>query len=130
MKALVTKAEYEAYGALPIDNDALCERLLKRATRDIVLLVGGELDFDSLSDKNKAYVKDAICAQVEFLLENGETASSLSGAGGSFSIGSYSESDSGRYASTSATKKSRYADTVWQHLYRTGLLFAGGIYEG
>ncbi len=129
MEALVTKADYEEYGAMPIEDDALCERLLKRATRDIVLLVGGELDFERLSEKNQQRVKAAICAQTEFLLENGETASSNPGGGGSFSIGSYSESDSGRYGSASAAQKSRYADTVRQHLYLTGLLFAGGLYE-
>lgn len=111
------------YEGIEVNNDLL-PKLLKRASRDIDSLTGFSIDFEKLSSRNQKLVKDAVCAQAEFLALNGETSSSVT-SDGSFSIGSYSE---GRNNGED-NEPTRYAATVKEYLFPTGLLYAGvGLY--
>ncbi|WP_277631484.1 hypothetical protein [Atopococcus tabaci] len=110
----------DEYGGIEVNNDLL-PKLLKRASRDIDSLTGFSIDFEKLSERNQNLVKDAVCAQAEFLATNGETASTVAESGGSFSIGSYSEN------SGSTTKPTLYAANVKRYLFPTGLLYSGGV---
>ena len=113
----------EDYGSIEVNKETL-SRILKRASRDIDVLTGFRFDFNKLTERNKRYVKLAVCAQAEFLIANGETASDVSDSGGSFSIGSYSESTSSK-GSTQSQKTPRHAASVADYLFPTGLLYAG-----
>lgn len=117
---LFYKNEYQGVDV----EEAQLTKLLKRAGRDIDSLTGFRLRFNKLNESNQLHVKNAVCAQVEFLVENGETASTVSDGGGSFSIGSYSESSTSK-GSTSSQKPQRYAASVKDYLFPTGLLYAG-----
>ena len=117
------------YGGVEVDH-GLLTRLIKRASRDIESLTGFNLDFDNLSEKSQELVRLAICAQVEFLAINGETASTVANDGGSFSIGSYSESSSGRNGTKSQIPQSRYSASVKEYLLPTGLLYGGVMRRG
>ncbi|MFL8888690.1 head-tail connector protein [Helcococcus kunzii] len=108
------------YQGVEIEEKEL-KRLLIRANRDIELLTNGVIDFDNMTDINKKRVKNAVSAQVEFLYENGELASSVGGAD-SFSIGSYSESKHA-YSKKDNPILSRYAPSVFDWLKLTGLLY-------
>lgn len=115
----------DEYGGIEVNADQL-NRLLKRASRDIDSLTGFSIDFEKLSSRNQKLVKDAVCAQAEFLATNGETASTVIDGGSSFSIGSYSE---GRNGGTD-TNPTRYAATVKDYLFPTGLLYSGVSVRG
>lgn len=112
------------YGGIEIGDSAFLNRLIKRAQRDIDQLTEYRItDFEKLTTFQKERVKEAVCAQVEFLIESGETASTVSGGGGSVSIGAYSEGS--RSSTTVENEPNRYADTVENFLWPTGLMYAG-----
>lgn len=121
--AYVTADYYNnEYEGIAMDSEKL-KKNIKRAERDINRLVRFRItNFDLLPDFTKKRVQEAVCAQVEFLAENGDTASSMSNGGGSFSIGSYSENTS---VSGNDGKSELYADSVYDFLFPTGLLYAG-----
>lgn len=100
------------------------DKLLKRASRDIDALTGFRFDFDTLPAKSKRLVQLAVCSQAEFLALNGETASDVSSGGGSFSIGSYSESGASK-GSNLNSKPVRHSASVVDYLFPTGLLYVG-----
>lgn len=104
--------------------DAQLVKLLNRASRDIDALTGFCFDFETLPDKSKRLVRFAVCSQAEFLSMNGETASDVSSGGGSFTIGSYSESGASK-GSNSNTKPVRHSASVVDYLFPTGLLYTG-----
>lgn len=112
------------YGGIEIEDSAFLNRLIKRAQRDIDQLTEYRItDFEKLTTFQKERVKEAVCAQVEFLIESGETASTVSGGGGSVSIGSYSEGS--RSSASTEIEPNRYADNVEGFLWATGLLYSG-----
>lgn len=119
----VTEDYYkEEYAGISIEEEQL-KRLIKRAERDIDRLTTFRIhDFEKLSERNKKAVRNAVCAQVEFLIENGETASTISSGGGSFSIGAYSE---GGRSSTTSSDEVLYSTAVEDFLFPTGLLYSG-----
>jgi len=108
------------YKGVPIEEPEL-ERLIARAERDIDLITDGMIDFTKMSDINIKRVKNAVSAQVEFLYDRGELASSVGGSD-SFSIGSYSESRHA-YGRKDNPILSRYAPSVIDYLKLTGLLY-------
>lgn len=117
----------DEFGGIAVAEDSL-NKFIKRAERDINRLVRFRItDFNKLPDFTKKRVQEAVCAQVEFLAENGETSSSISSVGGSFSIGSYSENNS---VPSDTGKTELYADAVYDYLYPTGLMYAGVGYHG
>lgn len=119
----VTKDYYtDEYAGIEINADKL-NNFIKRAERDIDRLARFRIvEFDSMPEWKQKAIKNAVCAQVEFIAENGETASSISSSGGSFSIGSYSESSGN---SNEIAKTQLYADSVYDYLFPTGLMYAG-----
>lgn len=119
--AYVTLEDYEEYGGMDLEANTL-NKLLKRANREIDMLIGGEDVYDSMTTQEQKHVKYAICSQVEFLALNGETASSVGGSWGSVSIGQYSESSGSRQGSSSGSSQ-RYADSVLDYLYRTRAMY-------
>lgn len=121
----VDAAYYENdYGGIQIEDAAFLNRLIKRAQRDIDQLTTYRItDFEKLTTFQKERVKEAVCAQVEFLIESGETASTVSGGGGSVSIGAYSEGS--RSSTTVDNEPNRYADNVENILWPSGLLYTG-----
>lgn len=111
------------YGGIEIEDSAFLNKLIKRSQRDIDQLTNYRItDFEKLTTFQKERVKEAVCAQVEFLIESGETASTVSGGGGSVSIGSYSE---GSKSSATESEPNRYADNVENFLWSSGLLYSG-----
>lgn len=114
--------ENDYVGVAISDADFLL-KLIKRAERDINVLTQYRItDFDKLTTFQQDRVKEAVCAQIEFLAENGELSSTVSDSGGSVSIGSYSESNG---SSGSDGKKLLIAENVTNFLYPTGLLYGG-----
>lgn len=125
----VTKADYNEYGGIEIE-DAQLARLLIRAMRDIDSLTSYQLEWVTATDIMKKAVKNAVCAQVEFLAIKGETASTIAEPEGvSFTIGSYSESSglTSKQSSYSAITR-QYAEAVKGYLWPTGLLY-GGVFQ-
>ena len=113
----------EDYDGVAISDAAFLSKLIKRAERDINVLTQYRItDFDKLTTFQQERVKEAVCAQVEYLAENGELSSTVSDSGGSVSIGSYSESSG---SSGSNSNKLLIADNVKNFLYPTGLLYGG-----
>lgn len=111
------------YGGIEIEDSAFLSKLIKRAERDINVLTQYRItDFDKLTTFQQDRVKEAVCAQIEYLAENGELSSTVSDSGGSVSIGSYSESSG---SSGSNGKKLLVAENVTNFLYPTGLLYGG-----
>lgn len=110
---------YKEFGGFEIDETTLL-RLLKRAERDIDLLLGGNINLSLLSDVQKKLLSYAVYSQVEFLAVNGETTSLSGSESGSFSIGAYSESTSKSQSTKSA---GRYAPSVLDYLYRAGVIY-------
>ncbi len=113
----------EDYDGVAISDAAFLSKLIKRAERDINVLTQYRItDFDKLTTFQQERVKEAVCAQVEYLAENGELSSTVSDSGGSVSIGSYSESSG---SSGSNSNKLLIAENVTNFLYPTGLLYGG-----
>lgn len=111
------------YGGIEIEDSAFLSKLIKRAERDINVLTQYRItDFNTLTTFQQNRVKEAVCAQVEYLAENGELSSTVSDSGGSVSIGSYSESSG---SSGSNSNKLLIADSVKGYLWPTGLLYGG-----
>lgn len=111
------------YGGIEIEDSAFLSKLIKRAERDINVLTQYRItDFDKLTTFQQDRVKEAVCAQIEFLAENGELSSTVSDSGGSVSIGSYSESSG---SSGGNSNKLLIADSVKGYLWPTGLLYGG-----
>ena len=111
------------YGGVAISDADFLTKLIKRAERDINVLTQYRItDFSKLTMFQQERVKEAVCAQIEFLSENGELASTVSNSGGSVSIGSYSESGG---SSSSSSNESLFADNVKNFLWATGLLYGG-----
>lgn len=111
------------YGGIEIEDSAFLSKLIKRAERDINVLTQYRItDFNTLTTFQQDRVKEAVCAQIEFLAENGELSSTVSDSGGSVSIGSYSESSG---SSGSNSNKLLIAENVTNFLYPTGLLYGG-----
>lgn len=109
------------YVGVAISDADFLTKLIKRAERDINVLTQYRItDFDKLTTFQQERVKEAVCAQIEFLAENGELSSTVSDSGGSVSIGSYSES-----SGSSGSNKLLIADNVKNFLYPTGLLYGG-----
>lgn len=114
-----TIQDFELFGGIVIEESYL-PRLLQRASAEVDLLIGGP-DEKQLTDRQVRLIKNAICCQVEYLYENGDTASNV-GTPASFSIGSYSESSGqGNYPKNS--RYSRYASGAIDYLRLTGLLY-------
>lgn len=117
--------EYEGVQA---ESEQL-QRLIKRAERDIDTLTSYQLleKFDKLSPFHTKLVKNAVCSQVEFLLEKGETASSFEGETGSVTIGSFSKSNGSNRinASQGGTQGGRVSRACYDYLFPTGLLYKG-----
>ncbi len=79
---------------------------------DVNALTGWRLDEDELSTN----VKKAICAQADYLFDNGISPNDFASAGlGKFN---YSKSNTN-------SKKQHYADRVYNYLEPTGLLYRG-----
>lgn len=111
------------YVGVAISDADFLTKLIKRAERDVNVLTQYRItDFDKLTTFQQERVKEAVCAQVEFLAENGELSSTVSDSGGSVSIGSYSESNG---SSGSNSNKLLIADSVKGYLWPTGLLYGG-----
>ncbi|WP_035052815.1 head-tail connector protein [Carnobacterium pleistocenium] len=111
----------EEYGGIAISGTAFLFQLIKRAERDINVRTNYRItDFSKLTTFQQERVKEAVCAQIEFLAENGELSSTVSNGGGSVSIGSYSES-----GGSADSKKVLFADNVDGFLWPTGLLYGG-----
>lgn len=105
-------------------NAELLSKLIKRASRDINSLTGFRIRFEEMSATNQILVQQAVCAQVEFLAINGESSSTVVDSGGSFSIGSYSESSASK-GSKINEQQSTHAEGVLNYLYSAGLMYAG-----
>lgn len=113
----------EDYDGVAISDADFLSKLIKRAERDINVLTQYRItDFDKLTTFQQERIKEAVCAQVEYLAENGELSSTVSDSGGSVSIGSYSESSG---SSGSNRNKLLIAENVTNFLYPTGLLYSG-----
>lgn len=96
-------------------------RLVDAITGMKILHMGG---LDKLHPTQLRLVKFAICSQVEYLLENGETSATTEHASGDgYTIGAYTE----RPASVSKGGGPRvvYSADVLNYLIPTGLLYAG-----
>lgn len=103
--------------------------LIARAERDIETLTDHQLTeelFNKMSAANKEHIKKAISAQAEYLgrIKAKYGMIDFNIIPDSFSIGSYSESN---YKSSGASGKGfeRYATSVYDYLFPTGLLFKG-----
>jgi len=111
----------ETYGGVAISDATFLLKLIKRAERDINIRTSYRItDFSKLTTFQQERVKEAVCAQIEFLAENGELSSTVSDGGGSVSIGSYSENNG-----STDSKKVLIADNVDGFLWPTGLLYGG-----
>jgi len=111
----------ETYGGVAISDATFLFQLIKRAERDINVRTNYRItDFSKLTTFQQERVKEAVCAQIEFLSENGELSSTVSNSGGSVSIGSYSENNG-----STDSKKVLIADNVDGFLWPTGLLYGG-----
>lgn len=117
------------YKGVPVEDTTLIDRLLHRASRDIDILIGFA-NVEELPSKSQHLVKLAVCAQAEFLVIKGETASTVANEHGSVSIGSYSEASSGQFGAKSQTPPARYSQTVREYLLPTGLLYGGVAMHG
>ena len=110
----------EEYVGLEVADDATLTRLINRASRDIDLITQGRIGELSeqpvLVQKN---VKLATASQVEFLLLNGETASTVSQGSSKFRLGSYSS-----YGSETSVM-GRYSSAIRDYLMPVGLMYSG-----
>lgn len=110
----------EEYVGLEVADDATLTRLINRASRDIDLLTQGRIgelsEQPALVQKN---VKLATASQVEFLLLNGETASTVSQGSGKFKLGSYSS------YGTETSVMGRYSSAIRDYLMPVGLMYSG-----
>jgi hypothetical protein len=106
-----------------VPDDTALQRLINRASRDIDVLTRFNItDFENMHVSIQDKIKLATASQVEFLVEYGETASSMGeSSGGGFSIGSYSE----QKGSSASSWSGRYASSVLDYLLATGLLYRG-----
>lgn len=115
------------YAGIEINADKL-NNFIKRAERDIDRLARFRIvEFDNMPEWKQKAIKNAVCAQVEFIAENGETASSYSSGNGTFSIGSYSE---GSRQTTDTSDSSMYSGAAADYLWPTGLMYTGVDYHG
>lgn len=112
------------FGGAETEADYL-DRLLHKARIDIERLVGRKIDLELLSDRQKDFVKMAICAQTEFLLVRGETASTIQDTITAVNIGSYQE---GKGYGT-LTMHKRYAEAAIEWLTKAGMLYTGVSYR-
>lgn len=124
--AILTAEYYKnQYEGVPIDDEKLL-RLINRAERETDLLTNFRMSerYDKMSERHKTFVKNAISSQVEFLIERGETASSIGETSGSVTIGSFSKSNTAG-ASENVSQRGRYSKAVYDYLLPTGLLYKG-----
>ena len=124
--ALVT---YEYYSGTYLGEpvaEADFPRYDKRAETQIFVLTNlTETTAAELPEETLELLRMAVCAQVEYLWENGlEVAVSGSEGGGGFTVGKVSVKDGGSSASLSGARSS-IAPAVFAYLERTGLLYPG-----
>lgn len=101
-----------------VDAGADFPRLAARASDDIDLATGHSFVFGSLAEPALTLVKKAVCAQVEFYVQNGDTYNEY--AAGGESIGSFSRS-----AGAAGSKPSALCPRAKAYLEQTGLMFRG-----
>lgn len=92
-------------------------RLAERASDDVDMATQYGIVVADLSAADLAMVKKAVCAQVEFYVENGDTYNDSSD--GSESIGKFSRSTASRKSPASLCMRAR------QYLEQTGLMYRG-----
>ena len=102
-----------------VDAGSDFDRLAERASDDIDMATQYRIVIADLAPALLGMVKKAVCAQVEFYIENGDTYNE-SGSG-SESIGKFSHSASSRPAPASLCMRAR------QYLEQTGLTYRGAV---
>jgi hypothetical protein len=117
------------YGGTSIDDTELFERLTRRAMNRIDVITNYKIDelggLDSLPIFVKKQVQMATSAQVEFLVLNGETADESGSDIQNASIGNFSYSTLSRNANGKTKRDTRIAQSVFDFLSQTGLLYRG-----
>lgn len=109
------------YAGIAPDDPETLNRLIIRASRDIDSLTRFTIiGFEDLHANVQSNIKMATAAQVEYLIEYGETASTIQ-SGGGFRIGAYSEDGNG----TSEGQGVSTAISVEEYLLPTGYLYRG-----
>ena len=124
--AILTAEYYKnQYEGVQAEDEKLL-RIINRAEREIDAMTNFKMSnrYDKMSARHQNFVRMAICSQVEFLIERGETASSIGGTAGSVSIGSFSKSN-GAGTSTNKNGPGRYSKATYDYLLPTGLLYGG-----
>lgn len=94
-------------------------RLAKRASDDVDIACNYGIVLDDLSPQQLEQLKNAVAAQIEYYVENGDEYNN-SVAGGSVSVGSYSESAGNGQRSPAAL-----CPRAMAYLEQTGLIFRG-----
>jgi hypothetical protein len=111
----ITPAEYEALGFLPGEDETELIRAITRAKLLLDGMTGGACSApNSLPEEKQLYLKKAICAQAEFLLENGL---SQDGFYESVKIGDFSYS------------RSKQKDRLLISPFAVALLKLNGLYD-
>jgi hypothetical protein len=103
-----------------VDAGADFPRLAARASDDIDLATGHSFVFGSLTEPALTLVKKAVCAQVEFYVQNGDTYNETESAGNE-QIGSYSRTTGFQQRKSRASLSPR----AQAFLEQTGLMFRG-----
>lgn len=105
------------YYGVPVGADFA--RLAKRASDDVDIACNYGIVLDDLSPQQLEQLKNAVAAQIEYYVENGDEYNS-SVAGGSVSVGSYSES-----AGSGQRSPAALCPRAMAYLEQTGLMFRG-----
>ena len=104
---------------------SLCLRA-EEIIEEMTLYRLSDATFSSMSDVMQKKVKDAVCAQIEYLEANGGSEMDMSNGMSSASLGrfSYSGSSSGN----GSTEQSIFSPRAERILWPTGLTYRGGAY--
>lgn len=123
---LVTYDYYsQTYLGEPVASDSFA-RYERRAEKQVLVLINRTADDAAhLPEGALDLLRMSICAQIEYLWENGiEVAVSGSEGGGGFTVGKVSIREGGGSSALSASK-TMLAPAVYAYLERTGLLYPG-----
>lgn len=105
------------YYGISVESDF--DRLAKRASDDVDIACNYGIVLDDLSPQQLGQLKNAVAAQIEYYVVNGDEYNN-SAAGGSVSVGSYSESAGNGQRSPAAL-----CPRAMAYLEQTGLIFRG-----
>lgn len=120
----VTEEYYNTFTGEPVDDFPALARRAEEIIEEITLYRVTEVTFNSFDEFTKGRIKNAVCAQIEYLNANGGSDIDMGNDYQSVALGkfNYTKSSNGN----SGTGQSIYSPRAMRILALTGLMYRGG----